>query len=286
MDLQLIKRLDGHFLAAMAAAGGGGQTVRLAGALTVVNPRVRSTALNFMTLRETDPDHLTETLRQGAAILAGHGRPPAAYLTPLSGNVPALRKRLGALRWRRHTTVSVLCAPLGCEAASGVNDTPVVQAEAGPRAGESGPPQGDRVRIEQIGPDGLQRWLDVLTEGYEAMPDAAIQVRAAWSTLMAQPGDGATACYYLGYVGERAVGTGLLWQQGMIAGLYCGAVAPAYRRRGIGTALLARRIAAAAQNGAALVTLQTESGSLVERVCTSTLGFQTAYQMELWLSGR
>lgn len=263
-DEALIRRLDGHFLAAMATAGGGGRLVRLEGAVALANSRVDSTMLNFLLLREVDASRLPLVLAQGAALLAEFGRPAAAYLSPLSGDLPALRRQMEGLGWRRRVVESVLFAPVPARA----------------------PATAAGVTVDAIGSDQLPLWLDLLTEGYGAGPDGSEQIKAAWSTLMRDPGPGAAATFYIARLQGQAAGTGLLWQQGATAGLYCGAVRPALRRRGVETALIARRLLDAAAQGATGAVLQTEVNGPVESLCTDRFGFERVYQLELWLPPR
>lgn len=259
MDQQTVARFQRHFLTAMAAVGGGGRHVRLAGAEVVANPRSASPAFNFILLKEGPVEALDAVIGQGSALLAQYGRLPAIYLT---SSDEAWAEALRGRGWRRQMQGVALGRPLPAE-----EWVPV--------------PAG--LTIEAVGPDRLNHWLDVLTEGYEAPPHVALQIRAAWATLMKNSGSDGTARYFLAFMNGEAAGTGLLWIHGETAGLYCGAVRPRWRRRGIGAALLAHRLSEATRLGATAVTTQTEVGSPVERVTVDRLHFTTAFPLELWL---
>lgn len=260
--MNLEQRLENHWLACMAAAGGGGNVTRLVGAMAVANPHVGGTFLNFATLRGVTPQTLPLTLEMAGGLLAGYRRPPAVFLSPLAGDRSALAEALAAAGWRCSAVQSVLVAQL-------------------PLAGL--PPADDQLRVETIGQNQLPLWGSTLVEAYEVAPPGSEQVRTAWTSLLRQPGEGARAQFYLAYRDGKAVATGLTWSQGDIGGLYCGAVLPQWRRQGIERATLIRRLHDLAADGRHLATLQTEAGSPVEHLCLNRLGFQLAYQRELWV---
>lgn len=258
MDVQM---LENHWLACMATLGGGGRVTRLGGAIVVVNPQTPGMFANFISLRGVDPDRLEPVLEMGAALLAGESRLPALFLSPAAGNADELSDRLTGLGWRRLVRQAVLARSL-----------PLKEAI----------PVSEAVTVSEIGPEQLPVWERVLARGYEAAPGVGEEVAAAWGTLLEQPGDCAAARYYLASLDGEPAGTGLTWLRGETAGLYCGAVLPALRRRGVERATLVRRLQDAAASGAYLALLQTDSGSPVEHLCLSHLGFQTAYHRDLW----
>jgi len=256
----MTQRLENHWLACMAAAGGGGRVTRLPGALVVVNPNVGGCALNFITLRSTSPDDLGQALEYGAALLAGEQRPPAVFVSPAAGSVEEIEQQLSRKRWRCTTRQAVLAMDLPA-----------------PDAGT------ESLHVQTIGPDQLDSWADTLVQGYEVSPHAAPDIRAAWAPLLQAPGEGCWSQFYLAWLEGSPVGTGLLWSQGEIAGLYCGAVIPTARRRGIERATVLRRLAEASSRGALVATLQTEAGSPVEHLCVHRLGFRVAHYRSLWV---
>lgn len=260
MSLNLL--LENHWLALMASVCGGGRVSRTPGALVVTNPVAAGMSFNFIALRQAEPDTLAATLEAGAALLAGEGRAVGAWLSPASGDMAGLRMALAGLGWRPTLTQSVLAVDL-------------------PHPSAAGPGPG-AVRSAHSARD-LATWGRVLVQAYEVEPVAGRQLRTAWTSLAADPGPGAQACYYLARQGRQAVGTGLTWLRSGLAGLYCGAVLPACRRQGVERALVQHRLADAAAQGATLAFTQTESGSPVEHLCVDRLGFRLAYRRELYL---
>lgn len=255
------ERLENHGVACMAAAGGGARVTRLGGAMLVVNPHVAGSAFNFISLRRCDPQRLDAILEMGSALLAGEGRPPALLLAPVAGDMKALGAALQSLGWRCKARQVVLVRNL--------HQMSLVE-EAGPL-------------VTKVGEADLPRWGETLTRAYEVDPVAGEAIRTGWSALLRNPGDGCKAGFYLAWWDGETVGTGLYWGQGEIAGLYCGAVLPTHRKRGVERATLVRRLADAARAGFSWATLQTEQGSPVEHLCVDRLGFEMAYERELWL---
>ncbi len=254
--------LENHWLACMASAGGGGRVTRLGPMLTVIHPRLSPAILNFMLLRDARPDDLPVLLEAGGAALAEWGRPPALFLSPASGDMGALGTVLSSLGWRLRTHQTVLVRQL--------TDLDL-------------PAPTEGVSVREIGTQELRRWGDLLVKAYEVAPGVGQEIRAAWTALHESPGESAAARFYLGSVGGAPVGTGLTWIRSGIAGLYCGAVLPAARRRGVERATVLRRLADAAATGAYAAFLQTEEGSPVEHLCLNRLGFEKAHSRELWI---
>ncbi|MDE1869063.1 MAG: GNAT family N-acetyltransferase [Candidatus Micrarchaeota archaeon] len=85
---------------------------------------------------------------------------------------------------------------------------------------------------------------------------------------------GKSVAFYLAYLGGKPVGCAMLVTSGRYAGLYGLGVLQRYRGRGIARALTARRIADARQMGANIIFLQTEKGSINEKIFKK-MGFKT-----------
>lgn len=250
-----VQGLEAHWLGCMASAAGGGKVTRLAGATVLANPVSEITMLNCILLRNVSPERLEGLLDVGRVLLAAYERPPALFLSPASGDMEALADKLTALGWRAVLRQRVLVRRL---------DRELPEPPAEPRVVET---------------DDLDRWGRLLVEAYEVPPKLGGSLRAAWAGLEG-------GYHYLAYLSGRPVGTGLTWMQGPIAGLYAGAVLPAWRRRGVERASLLQRMADAARRGALLAALQTEAGSLVEHLCRQRLGFDQAYERLLWMDAR
>ncbi|HEY3364475.1 MAG TPA: hypothetical protein VGK74_05440, partial [Symbiobacteriaceae bacterium] len=67
-------KMEQHWLACMATAGGGASVTRFKGAMVVANPRVTGMFLNFILPWDLEPRGLPAVLELGSALLAGHGR--------------------------------------------------------------------------------------------------------------------------------------------------------------------------------------------------------------------
>jgi len=258
--MTLSQLLENHWLSCMATAGHG-RITRLASAVVLTSPRLPGAFLNFILLRGADPEQLGPVLEAGRAILSAEGRPPALFLRPREGDGGALASALSRLGWRQI-------------------ERQVVLARALPAGRPHAPPDVD---VHEIGPDQLAQWGRLLVTAYEVLPEAGEAIRAAWGSLLAEPGEGCRSRLYLASVGAQAAGTGLTWIQGEVAGLYCGAVVPHLRRRGVERATVMRRLTDAASDGARLATVQTTPGSPVMHLCIDTLGFHLADEREVWL---
>lgn len=249
-----LESLEAHWLACMASAGGGGRVTRLGEAAVLSNPVSPVTMLNCMLLRNAAPERLEALLDVGRVVLAAQERPPALFLSPLSGDLPALEQRLTGLGWRQALRQTVLVRSL-----------------------EPDLPEPDPAAPVVTETNDLERWGRLLVEAYEVPAPLGEGIRAAWTNLT---GD---ARHYLAWLDDRPVGTALTWQQGPVAGLYAGAVLPLFRRRGAERATLLHRLAEARRHGALLATLQTETGSPVEHLCRNRLAFRRAYERSLWV---
>lgn len=267
MELDL--RLENHWLACMAAVGGGARTTRMAGGMVVANPRVTGLAFNFIALRGVQSERLPTALDIGGALLAACERPPAVFLSPAAGDMALLGLALAELGWHRRVRQSVLVRPL----------------DAADRFATPGRVPSPDITAEPVTPDLASLWSRTLVNAYEVDPMTAEHLTEAWEGLLLSPGDGGHALGCLARLDGRPAGTGLLWWQGDIAGLYCGAVMPELRRLGIHRATVQFRLVAAAAAGCTIATLQTEADSPVEQLCTGELGFTVAYHRELWAPG-
>lgn len=87
--------------------------------------------------------------------------------------------------------------------------------------------------------------------------------------------------FYIADFGEQSAGVTLLLRRGDVAGIYAVATLPAFRRRGISTALLTRAVADARTAGASTVTLQVNTGSPAESFYRN-LGFVEAFGTRIW----
>lgn len=259
-----VQRLENHWLGCMAQLGGGARVTRLPGALAVTNRRFGLSLVNFLTLRGASSATLDATLQLGSALLSEAGCPPALYLSPLAGDQEELRAGLRDRGWHAGHRQVVLSLSLPAHAV----------AEEGP------------AHVRPVGERELGRWARLLGQAYGVAGPTARLLGRAWTDLYADPGEAAATRYVMAWYENVPVGTGLTWTQGGVAALYCGAVLPAYRRRGVERASLLHRLRQAASDGASVALVQTEEGSPVEHLCLDRLGFRLAYRREVWLPAR
>ena len=130
-------------------------------------------------------------------------------------------------------------------------------------------------------PADFSQWIDATNQGFASPDDQGIQsqevlldhaVANAIADIVQSPG----MLRYAAYVDRHIAGTGALYCHNDIAILCGAATLPAYRRRGIQSALLRRRIAAAADRGAKMVVVTTQPGSKSQQN-VQRLGFELLY---------
>jgi len=253
-------RLENHWLSLIASAGGTARLTRFLGGAAVTNTHFAAPFLNGVMLPWPPPvaETLPAWLDAGVALLAGAGRPPLCYVPhPTNQQGADLSKH----NWRRVNHQVVLYTRL-------------------PHGGGWNPPA---VSVRTSAAHDAQNWGNLLLEAYElAGPDGA-EIQKGWQALLSTDGPGTHTQAYTASIADQSVATAMLYKQGDLAGLYCGAVVPQFRRMGVERATILHRLGDAARLGATMAYLQTESGSPVEHLCLERLGFQAAYCREVWV---
>jgi GNAT superfamily N-acetyltransferase len=126
-------------------------------------------------------------------------------------------------------------------------------------------PSVSGLTIEALAPADEARWLDVTVDGF-ANPDPVPGVtesypREVLEKVFADLGGSSGFVRYLARIGGQAAGAASLHVDGKIA-QFCGAATlPAFRRRGVQTALLQHRLADARSAGCRLAVITTQPGS-------------------------
>jgi ribosomal protein S18 acetylase RimI-like enzyme len=87
--------------------------------------------------------------------------------------------------------------------------------------------------------------------------------------------------FYVGFFDGKPVGTTLLVETQGLAGIYAVATLPDYRKRGVGSSLMAQAIAEATQRGTQTITLQVVEGSYAESLYKK-LGFKTDFSARIF----
>jgi ribosomal protein S18 acetylase RimI-like enzyme len=182
-------------------------------------------------------------------------RTPAVYATPLA---PAYDGLAGGTEWARDAWL--------------VGEVAALDAST----------QADGVTIQVVGDE----WRDVYVETFAAAysgddpadPYGQLDegyVRALRGSFAATA-EGYRKYYLLASAGDSAVGVAVLFTNGTLAGVYGVGTTPAWRRRSVGTALMASMTDIARRDGADWILLQTEDGSAVQR-WYQKLGYQDVF---------
>lgn len=124
------------------------------------------------------------------------------------------------------------------------------------------------VDVSIVGPDDVSAWMDVVATGFEH-PDVSptgvtgdVFPRAVLEEVFADFAGAGGLRRYLAYVEGRPAGGASLRIEGGLAQLCGASTLPAFRRRGVQTALLHARLDDAARQGCDLVTVTTAPGSM------------------------
>lgn len=128
------------------------------------------------------------------------------------------------------------------------------------------PPVPEGVCVRPSGEDELEAWLDVTVRGFVVPDDQGVPSSESFEeeVLRRVVRDFVQAAGMTRYLAERSgvpAGGGSLRVAGGIAQLCGAATLPAHRRRGVQTALLSERLAAAGQAGCDLAVVTTQPGS-------------------------
>ena len=128
------------------------------------------------------------------------------------------------------------------------------------------PPVPPGVRVRPSGPDELEAWLDVTVAAFLAPDDQGVPATESFEeeVLRRVVRDFVQADGMTRYLAERsgvAAGGGSVRLADGIAQLCGAATLPGHRRRGVQTALLSERLAAAVRGGCDLAVITTQPGS-------------------------
>ena len=138
-----------------------------------------------------------------------------------------------------------------------------------PGAPESAPAG---IRISQAGPEDAELWLKTVAQGFE---ETDIPTQATLDVLAPNFYTSHAACFFAWVDGQPAGGGGMYVHEG--AAEFGGAsTRPEFRRRGVQTALLHARLAAAREQGCDLAMAMASPGSASQRNI-ERVGFRLAY---------
>ncbi len=126
---------------------------------------------------------------------------------------------------------------------------------------ESWPPAPPSVHVEQIGEQDATLWGRTVAQGFAAQFPVTPQILESIELFSWNPG---ATCFLARIDGEPAGGAALSIRDG-IAGMFGASTLPAFRNRGVQTALLQRRLAVAGAAGCDLALTITQPSSTSQR---------------------
>ncbi len=133
------------------------------------------------------------------------------------------------------------------------------------------------IQVRKLAPDELDRFASAFLAVYHCEPSVEPSVRTCLKAQYSQPG---WYCY-LAFLAEEVAAFGAMRVQGGVASLISSATLPHLRRRGCQTALLARRMADAAELGCDLVFSHAACGSTSQHNM-ERLGMRVVAPKLLW----
>jgi ribosomal protein S18 acetylase RimI-like enzyme len=145
------------------------------------------------------------------------------------------------------------------------------------------------IEVAPSDPDELARWLDIVVDGFASPDEQGIALHEEFprEVLERVIGDMADADgfeRYLARVGGRPVGGASMRLHDGVAQLCGAATLPAFRRRGVQGALLARRLADAREAGCDVAVVTTQPGSKSQQNAQRQ-GFELLYTRAVLVRG-
>jgi GNAT superfamily N-acetyltransferase len=134
------------------------------------------------------------------------------------------------------------------------------------------PPEPQGIRIERVAPTDLDLWVSVTARGFEGTETPGAQ---AFDILNPNARAAHARCF-LAWIGDEPVGGGGMYVHNGVAEFGGAATRIAYRGRGVQSALLRHRLAAAYAEGCDLATTTTRPGSDSQRNIERA-GFRLVY---------
>lgn len=157
-----------------------------------------------------------------------------------------------------------------------------------PLAGVAAPPPGE-IAIRVAGEDEADLWLDTNVEGFAAPDEQGVGQdeefpREVLARVIGDLVAGGGYTRYLALIGGEVAGAASLRIGEGIAQMSGAATLPAFRRRGVQSALVARRLADAAAAGCELATVTTQPGSKSQEN-VQRRGFHLLYVRAVLIAG-
>jgi GNAT superfamily N-acetyltransferase len=178
------------------------------------------------------------------------GLPPEIELCPLAH--PSLHALLGERNYQYRRCINVLAR----------------------YGSHSSPSTTDEIAISVVPPEQPGVWAHTVAGGFGAVvpsPDSSPDIMLPRSALMRPNVTG-----FLATIDDEPAGAGAMAIGGGVAILFSDSTLPTFRRRGVQSALIAARLAAAQTAGCDLIVVQAAPGSLTQRNLHRH-GFNVAY---------
>ncbi len=221
-----------------------------------------------------------EAVAGGYAIYCG-ANSPITQAVGLGLNGPVSKEefdRLEEFYFSRKEPVRVETCPLADgtliehyrERGYHVNEFSNVMVRPVEKTGRAAIPEG--IEIQRVTDGEIDLWTLTVAQGFaEHFP-----VRQELLDVMRRFASGKNTECYLARFDGKVVGGATLAARGRIAGLFGASTLPAYRKHGVQTALLEKRMARAAELGCELAVSLAQPGSASQRNITRR-GFRTLY---------
>ena len=189
--------------------------------------------------------------------------PPRVDACPLAD--ASLLELLALRGYRLEKFYSVLFYPLS---------EPALSELGAPESAPAG------IQVSQAGPEDAELWLKTVAQGFE---ETDIPTQTTLDILAPNFYTSHAACFFAWIDGQPAGGGGMYVHEG-VAELGGASTRPEFRRRGVQTALLHARLAAAREQGCDLAMAMTSPGSASQRNI-ERVGFQLAYTKATMIQG-
>ena len=140
------------------------------------------------------------------------------------------------------------------------------------------PASGNSIHITCIENKDADRWTDLYLKAFDVSISAIEEVRRAVSRMLRERVD-----LLLAEIDGKAVGTLAIFSQERVGGIYCVGTDQAYRKHGVGSALLAEAARLSIRRGNVMLGLQTLRSANLRNFYVRN-GFTKIYDKEIYVS--
>jgi GNAT superfamily N-acetyltransferase len=255
-------------------------TLELARELELAEARAAVQCAESINSANTSTQSAVEPIAGGYAVFCGPGSPVTqAVGLGLHGAVTAEEfDRLETFYFERREAVRVETCPMADAALMNhykergyhISEFSNVMARPVSKDADRISPPGVEVRV--AGRRQIDLWVLTVCQGFAESYPVTQELMSVMKMFALVP---TTKCF-LATIDGRVVGGATLAVRGRIAGLFGASTLPEFRKRGVQTALLRKRLAHASELGCTLAMSLAQPGSISQRNITKA-GFQTLY---------